>query len=62
MEPDKGRTERVIDLAVQRGLLLLSAGLYGNVIRTLFPLSIGDGELEEGLAVLERCLEEDSIA
>jgi 4-aminobutyrate aminotransferase/(S)-3-amino-2-methylpropionate transaminase len=58
MEPDKARTERVIDLAAQRGLLLLSAGLYGNVIRTLFPLSIGEDELEEGLAVLERCMEE----
>jgi 4-aminobutyrate aminotransferase/(S)-3-amino-2-methylpropionate transaminase len=57
-EPDKTRTERVIDAAAKRGLLLLSAGLYGNVIRTLFPLSISDDELEEALAVLEKALEE----
>jgi 4-aminobutyrate aminotransferase/(S)-3-amino-2-methylpropionate transaminase len=37
-------------------LLLLSAGLYGNVIRTLMPLTVTDAELEEGLDVLESCL------
>jgi 4-aminobutyrate aminotransferase/(S)-3-amino-2-methylpropionate transaminase len=57
-EPDKLRTERVLDLAARRGLLLLSAGLHGNVIRTLFPLAIADDELAEGLAVLEGCLAE----
>ncbi len=54
--PDPARTERVIALASARGLLLLSAGLHGNVIRTLMPLSITDAELEEGLTVLESCL------
>lgn len=58
LDPDKARTERIIDLAARRGLLILSAGLFGNVIRTLFPLSIGEDELAEGLDVLERCLAE----
>lgn len=58
LTPDAGRTQRIIALAMQRGLLLLSAGLQGNVIRTLMPLTISDAELEEGLAVLERCLED----
>ena len=58
LEPDKGRTERVLALAARRGLLLLSAGLYGNVIRTLMPLSITDAELDEGLDVLAACLKD----
>ena len=56
MEPDKARTERIVDLAIQRGLLLLTAGLHGNVIRTLMPLGMRDAELAEGLDVLESCL------
>lgn len=56
MEPDKARTERIVDLAIQRGLLLLTAGLHGNVLRTLMPLVIRDAELAEGLDVLESCL------
>ena len=58
LEPDRKRTGHVLASAAQRGLLALSAGLYGNVIRTLMPLAITDAELEEGLAVLEACLEE----
>jgi 4-aminobutyrate aminotransferase/(S)-3-amino-2-methylpropionate transaminase len=58
MQPDKPRTERIVDLAAQRGLLLVGAGLYGNVIRTLMPLVIRDAELAEGLDVLEACIAE----
>ncbi|HLU99461.1 MAG TPA: 4-aminobutyrate--2-oxoglutarate transaminase [Thermobifida alba] len=35
------------------GLILLTAGTYGNVIRLLPPLVIGDDLLEEGLSILE---------
>ena len=56
LEPDAALTQRVIAQALQRGLLVLSAGLYGNVIRTLMPLSTSDAELEEALTVLEPCL------
>jgi 4-aminobutyrate aminotransferase/(S)-3-amino-2-methylpropionate transaminase len=44
-------TAAVIDEALRRGLILLKAGVYGNCIRVLCPLSISDGELEEGLDV-----------
>ena len=50
--PDKERTQRVIETALQQGLLLLSAGQYGNCIRTLMPFVSTDEELEEGLTVL----------
>ena len=56
LAPDRARTERVLALAASRGLLLLSAGLHGNVIRALMPLVLSDAELAEGLAVLESCL------
>src|ERR671917_520950 len=55
--PDKERTAKVISAALQEGLLLLSAGQYGNCIRTLMPFVITDEELEEGLAVLGRAVD-----
>jgi 4-aminobutyrate aminotransferase/(S)-3-amino-2-methylpropionate transaminase len=46
----------VIEAALQRGLLLLKAGVYGNCIRVLCPLAIEDPELDEGLAAWEDAL------
>ena len=54
--PDKERTTRVLGEALKRGLILLSAGTYGNVVRVLVPLTIDDAVLEEGLAVMELAL------
>jgi 4-aminobutyrate aminotransferase len=42
--------------AREEGLVLLSCGLYGNVIRILVPFTIGDEDLERGLDILEGCL------
>jgi 4-aminobutyrate aminotransferase / (S)-3-amino-2-methylpropionate transaminase / 5-aminovalerate transaminase len=47
---------RVIEGALQRGLLLLKAGVHGNCIRVLCPLVIGDAELEEALDAWEAAL------
>nr|MDP9476017.1 aminotransferase class III-fold pyridoxal phosphate-dependent enzyme [Actinomycetota bacterium] len=58
--PDKKRTGAVVGAALQEGLLLLTAGQYGNVIRTLAPLSITDEELDEGLQILGRAF--DTVA
>ncbi len=55
--PDKERTAKVIAGALQQGLLLLSAGQYGNCIRTLMPFVITDEELEEGLDILGRAVD-----
>jgi 4-aminobutyrate aminotransferase/(S)-3-amino-2-methylpropionate transaminase len=55
--PDKERTGRIVEAALQEGLLLLTAGQYTNVIRTLMPLAITDEELEEGLSVLARAVD-----
>jgi 4-aminobutyrate aminotransferase/(S)-3-amino-2-methylpropionate transaminase len=56
-EPDKERTDRILRLAYEGGLILVGAGTYGNVIRTLMPLVVTDEELAEGLDVLEHALE-----
>jgi 4-aminobutyrate aminotransferase / (S)-3-amino-2-methylpropionate transaminase / 5-aminovalerate transaminase len=49
-------TRRITAEARDKGLMLLSCGIYGNVIRILVPFAIGDEELERGLDILESCL------
>ncbi|WP_338416456.1 4-aminobutyrate--2-oxoglutarate transaminase [uncultured Sphaerotilus sp.] len=51
-QPDADRVKRVVTEAAQRGLVLLSCGVYGNVIRILVPLTASDALLDEGLAIL----------
>ena len=55
-EPANEQTATVISAARERGVLLLSAGTFGNVLRFLTPLTISDAELDEGLAVVDACL------
>ncbi len=55
-QPAPKLVQAVIDAAMQRGLLLLKAGVHGNVIRVLTPLVLTDAELEEALAVWEDAL------
>ncbi len=52
--PDEAK--QVTTAAREQGLLLLSCGLYGNVIRLLPPLTATDEELERGLSILESAL------
>jgi 4-aminobutyrate aminotransferase-like enzyme len=47
----------IVAAAFDRGLLLLACGMYGNVIRLLAPLTIGDADLEQGLSLLEESLD-----
>jgi 4-aminobutyrate aminotransferase-like enzyme len=49
-------TARITATAREQGLMLLSCGLYGNVIRILVPFTVGDEELERGLDILEHAL------
>jgi 4-aminobutyrate aminotransferase/(S)-3-amino-2-methylpropionate transaminase len=55
-EPAKELTGKIAAEALKRGLLLLTAGTYGNVIRVLVPLTVEDAVLEEGLGVMEEAL------
>jgi 4-aminobutyrate aminotransferase / (S)-3-amino-2-methylpropionate transaminase / 5-aminovalerate transaminase len=55
-EPATELASRVVAQALQRGLLLLKAGVAGNCIRVLVPLVISDAELDEALHVWEDAL------
>ena len=55
-EPAPELVEAVIDAALQRGLLLLKAGVYANCIRVLCPLTISEAELDDGLHAFEEAL------
>jgi 4-aminobutyrate aminotransferase/(S)-3-amino-2-methylpropionate transaminase len=56
-EPAPGLAVAVLREAHARGLALLRAGLYDNVIRLLMPLTISDDELSTGLDILEASVE-----
>ena len=57
--PDPEFTKQVQARALEKGLLLLSCGVYGNVIRFLFPLTIPDAVMAEALTILEAALRGD---
>ena len=54
--PDADMTKRLVTDAMQRGLILLSCGTYGNVLRILVPLTASDAVVDEGLDILEASL------
>jgi 4-aminobutyrate aminotransferase/(S)-3-amino-2-methylpropionate transaminase len=49
---------KLLAVAREKGLIILRAGTYHNVIRTLMPLTIPDEHLEEGLDILGQALAE----
>jgi len=55
-EPATEETAKIVRACWERGLLVLSAGVYGNVLRVLSPLVITDEQFEEGLAVMEAAI------
>jgi len=55
-EPAGDLARRVVASARARGLVLLTCGLDGNVVRILAPLVVSDDELDEGLEILEESL------
>jgi 4-aminobutyrate aminotransferase/(S)-3-amino-2-methylpropionate transaminase len=56
-QPDAELTKAVVAKAAEQGLILLSCGIYGNVIRVLVPLTASDEEMDEGLDIIERSLD-----
>ena len=59
-EPDAALTSRVAKACHQAGVVVLTCGTYGNVVRLLPPLSLSDELLDEGLSVLEQAVLEES--
>ncbi|OMC29018.1 4-aminobutyrate--2-oxoglutarate transaminase [Mycobacterium sp. GA-1841] len=58
VEPDADLTKRIAAAAHAQGLVVLTCGTYGNVLRFLPPLSIPDNLLDEGLDILAAIFEE----
>ncbi len=57
-QPDAELTRQLVQAAAKKGLILLSCGIYGNVIRFLAPLTIPDALLKEGFNLFEQALQE----
>ncbi len=55
--PHKTAAEAIVNAALEDGLLALSCGTYGNVVRLLPPLNLSDEELEEGAVKLTRAFD-----
>lgn len=51
--PAADETRALLKFCFEKGLVLVSCGTFGNVVRVLMPLVIGDDELERGLAIME---------
>ncbi|HEU4451325.1 MAG TPA: 4-aminobutyrate--2-oxoglutarate transaminase [Gaiellaceae bacterium] len=60
--PAAGLAAATTAAARERGLVLLSCGLYGNVVRVLVPLVVSDQDLDRGLELLEESLAEASAS
>jgi 4-aminobutyrate aminotransferase/(S)-3-amino-2-methylpropionate transaminase len=55
-EPDPEAAKALVRFAYENGVICMTAGTYSNVVRLLMPLVISEGELSEGLEVIERGL------
>jgi 4-aminobutyrate aminotransferase len=55
-EPSSDAVKRVQQAALEEGLILLTCGVYANVMRFLYPLTTEDSVFDEALTILERAL------
>ena len=55
-QPNAEMAKALASEATQRGLILLTCGTYGNVVRILVPLTASDAIVDEGLAIIDACL------
>ncbi len=56
--PDPLLAAQLVALARENGLILLSCGQYGNVIRILVPLTATDPEVQQGMDIIAACFKE----
>jgi 4-aminobutyrate aminotransferase len=60
-KPSATIAQRVQRLALENSLLLLTCGMYGNVIRFLYPLTIPDAQFEQALITLDHVLKTEVV-
>jgi 4-aminobutyrate aminotransferase-like enzyme len=56
--PDPDLARKLVAAAAEKGLILLSCGIFGNTIRVLVPLTASREIVDEGLDIIETCLGE----
>jgi 4-aminobutyrate aminotransferase/(S)-3-amino-2-methylpropionate transaminase len=61
-EPATALTKQLVSRCREKGLLMISAGTYSNIIRPLMPLVITDEQLEKGISIIGESLGELSYA
>jgi 5-aminovalerate/4-aminobutyrate aminotransferase len=57
-KPNAALVGQVVAKARDKGLILLSCGTYGNVLRVLVPITAEDELLDKGLAIIAECFDE----
>lgn len=57
-KPDTALCKKVVQRCYEKGLVVISAGVHGNVIRNLAPLVISDADLHAGLDIIEEVMSE----
>jgi len=55
-QPNGDLTKAIVQRCYEKGLILITAGAYSNIIRLLVPLVVTDDQLAKGLGILEECL------
>jgi 4-aminobutyrate aminotransferase len=60
-EPSADAVKRVQQAALEAGLILLTCGVYGNVMRFLYPLTTEDAIFDEALDILDKALIRASV-
>jgi 4-aminobutyrate aminotransferase-like enzyme len=55
-KPDAAAVKALVSKCLERGLLILSCGVYGDTIRLLTPLTASEAILKEGLDILESAI------
>ncbi|MCB1444232.1 MAG: 4-aminobutyrate--2-oxoglutarate transaminase [Rhizobiaceae bacterium] len=55
--PDPDRSQRVVEAARERGLLVIKCGVHRNTVRFLAPLVLSEGDLDDALAILGEALD-----
>ena len=57
-KPDGETAKKIVNLCLEKGLIIITSGTYGNCIRILSPLFIENEILEKGLHILEQAIKE----
>ena len=60
--PDADATKALCAAALEKGLILLSCGVFGNTVRILVPLTASDALVDEGLDIIEASLIEINMS